>query len=155
MSKITYLLPRSGQLPPSTGYLGCCTWDGSSGDQTQPHTWVDYPPSNLTLNVPTLPQLNLFGRTAIYYIGSLDTDVRVPIRERGVNVCPDDDVAMHALTPGSPGVTLRNGCQQLWTKFPELFKPELGCLKDLELKIKFKKGAKPALCKPRAVPLPS
>ena len=37
--------------------------------------------------------------------------------------------------------------------FKELFKPELGCLKDFELEIKFKAEAEPVFCKSRTVPL--
>ena len=37
-------------------------------------------------------------------------------------------------------------------KFSDLFKPELGCLKDFDLEIEFKNSAKPKFCKPRAVP---
>ena len=34
-----------------------------------------------------------------------------------------------------------------------MFKPELGCLKAFELKVKLKPGARPIFCKPRPVPL--
>jgi len=37
-------------------------------------------------------------------------------------------------------------------EFTELFKPELGCLNDFKLEVKFKKDAKPIFCKPRPVP---
>ena len=40
------------------------------------------------------------------------------------------------------------GCQD----FPDLFKQELGCLKDFQLEIQFKPDSKPIFCKPRAVP---
>ena len=36
--------------------------------------------------------------------------------------------------------------------FPDVFKPELGCLKDFELDIRFKNDPKPIFCKPRPVP---
>ena len=35
----------------------------------------------------------------------------------------------------------------------DLFKPELGCLKDFELKVKFKPDANPIYCKPQTVSL--
>ena len=44
-----------------------------------------------------------------------------------------------------------NGCQD----FPDLFKQELGCLKDFQLEIQFKPDSKPIFCKPRAVPFAS
>ena len=37
-------------------------------------------------------------------------------------------------------------------EFPELFMPELGCLKDYELEISFKPGANPVFYKPPTVP---
>ena len=37
-------------------------------------------------------------------------------------------------------------------EFNELFRPELGCLKDFELEINFKSDAKPVFYKPRKVP---
>ena len=40
-------------------------------------------------------------------------------------------------------------CQE----FPDLLKPELGCLKEFELEVKFKPEARPIYCKPRPVPL--
>ena len=57
-------------------------------------------------------------------------------------------------TPSSktPLASLRKDCQQLSQDFPELFKPEMGCLKNLESEVKFKPDAQPILCKPRMVP---
>ena len=51
-----------------------------------------------------------------------------------------------------PDLVLQQACEQLCTEFPELFKPELGCLKDFQLEVKFKPDAKPVFCKPRVVP---
>ena len=34
-----------------------------------------------------------------------------------------------------------------------MFKPELGCMKDSELEVKFKPEARPIFCRPRLVPL--
>lgn len=39
--------------------------------------------------------------------------------------------------------------------FPDLFKQELGCLKDFLLEIQFKPDSKPIFCKPRVVPFAS
>ena len=47
---------------------------------------------------------------------------------------------------------LEDACKKVCAEFPELFKEELGCLKDFELDIKFKADAKPVFCKPRTVP---
>ena len=49
-------------------------------------------------------------------------------------------------------MALQRACQQLCTEYPELFEPELGCLKGVELDIRFKPDAQPIFCKPRTVP---
>ena len=59
---------------------------------------------------------------------------------------------VHSVQPLQPDVSLQKACQQLCQEFPDLFKPELGCLKDFELEVKFKPDVKPIFCKPRAVP---
>lgn len=51
-----------------------------------------------------------------------------------------------------PDITLQKACEQLCQEFPDLFKPELGCLKGFELEVKFKPDVKPIFCKPRVVP---
>ena len=51
-----------------------------------------------------------------------------------------------------PDLVLQQACEQLCMEFPDLFKPELGCLKDFQLEVKFKPEAKPVFCKPRVVP---
>ena len=47
---------------------------------------------------------------------------------------------------------LQSECHKLCDDFPDLFKNELGCLKDFELEMKFMPDAKPVFCKPRPVP---
>eukprot|EP00731_Ephydatia_muelleri_P024399 Em0016g670a len=49
-------------------------------------------------------------------------------------------------------LVLQEACEQLCVEFPDLFKPELGCLKDFQLEVKFKPEAKSVFCKPRVVP---
>ena len=51
-----------------------------------------------------------------------------------------------------PDPTLQDTCRQLCQEFPELFKPELGCLKDYQLEVKFNPETKPFFCKPQVVP---
>ena len=46
---------------------------------------------------------------------------------------------------------LEEKCKDLCGEFPDLFKDELGCLKDEELEVKFKEDAKPIFHKPRPV----
>eukprot|EP00731_Ephydatia_muelleri_P017315 Em0010g413a len=49
-------------------------------------------------------------------------------------------------------VALQEACQRVCQDFPDLFKPELRCLKDRQLEIQFKPDSKPLFCKPRVVP---
>ena len=51
-----------------------------------------------------------------------------------------------------PDEKLQKECRKLCEEFPDVFKPELGKLKDFELEVKFKAEAKPMFCKPRTVP---
>ena len=51
-----------------------------------------------------------------------------------------------------PDKKLQEACEKLCEDFPDLFKPELGCLRDFELEVKFKDNAKPVFCKPWRVP---
>ena len=50
-----------------------------------------------------------------------------------------------------PDKKLQEACEKLCEDFPDLFKQELGCLRDFELEVKFKDNAKPVFCKPRRV----
>ena len=49
-------------------------------------------------------------------------------------------------------MTLQSTCEQMCQNFPDVFKPELGCLKDFELDIRFKNDTKPIFSKPQPVP---
>ena len=51
-----------------------------------------------------------------------------------------------------PDKKLQEACEKLCEDYPNLFKQELGCLRDFELEVKFKDNAKPVFCKPRRVP---
>ena len=45
----------------------------------------------------------------------------------------------------NPNMNLQNACKQLCQEFPVLFKPELGCLKDVQLEVRFKLDSKPVM----------
>ena len=51
-----------------------------------------------------------------------------------------------------PDKNLQEACEKLCEDYSNLFKQELGCLRDFELEVKFKDNAKPVFCKPRRVP---
>ena len=100
----------------------------------------------LNFNVTKVRSLNLLGREGIQKmavdLNSLISGGSSPARE------------VHAVFDHLPvDNTLQRACRQLCDEFSDIFKPELGCLKDLELDITFKSDAKPIFCKPRPVPL--
>ena len=61
--------------------------------------------------------------------------------------------AGHPATSDESYVSLQRDCQKLCDEFPDLFKPELGCLNDFELEVKLKADAVPVFHKARPVPL--
>ena len=56
------------------------------------------------------------------------------------------------MSTAAPDKQLQSDCHKLCDDFPDLFKNELGCLKDFGLEKKFKSNAKPVFCKQRPVP---
>ena len=97
--------------------------------------------------VSEILHLNLLGRDAINAMRlSLDdlfseatfakTDYRL------LAIPPSDRVDRH----------LQQACCELCTEFSELFKPELGCHRGVQLEIEFQPDARPVFCKPRSVP---
>ena len=98
--------------------------------------------------VTKVPRLNLLGRKAIVRLCiNVTALLGLPVdkQEGPSSIRPifDDLKVDH---------TLQDACKQLCKEFPELFKPELGCLKDFQLEVKFKPDAKPIFCKARVVP---
>ena len=90
--------------------------------------------------------LNLLGRDAILKLGIDVTSLINSKAGRNPN-------QVHAVFSSlKADEKLQTECKQLCSKFPELFKSELGCLKDFELEVEFKDDAKPKFCKPRVVP---
>ena len=94
-------------------------------------TWIE-------VNVTTVHDLNLMGRKALL---DFKIDVTALMRSKVCSVSKPLDINLHS------------ACQQLCADFKELFKSELGCLKEFALEIKFKAEAEPAFCKFRTTPL--
>jgi transposase InsO family protein len=96
--------------------------------------------------------LNLLGRSGIR---ALRLDVNRLLREGSP---PQNDARSVKVVDAtktnvdSPRKALEDDCLRLCQKFPDVFKAELGCLKDFELEVKFKPDAEPTFCKPRTVP---
>ncbi|KAG0722413.1 hypothetical protein GWK47_006041 [Chionoecetes opilio] len=96
--------------------------------------------------VSSVPNLNLLGRDAIAEMRiSLDKVVN-SLRESA-----KEESSVYTVNTTQPDKSLQKACQELCDVFPDLFKPELGCLKDFELEVQFKQNAQPIFCKPRSV----
>ena len=103
---------------------------------------------SVQFTVTSCPKLNLLGRDAILEMGIDVTSLMANSNATDSNKCN-----VHAVSDSlQPDKELQKACQQLCTEFPDVFKPELGCLKDFQLEVKFKPDAKPVFCKPRTVP---
>ena len=96
---------------------------------------------DVQFTVTEVPDLNLLGRSATKQMGiSID------------NVLNPKEPCKAVFDNLKPDLQLRNQCLSLCKEFPDLWKAELGCLKDFELDVKFKPNAKPVFRKPRQVP---
>ena len=103
---------------------------------------------DLKVVVTNVPQLNLLGRQAMVELGLTDLTGHFMRNMEGPK-----KLSVGQLTTESTVGSLQKACKQCCQEFPDLFKPELGCLKNFELEVKFKPEAKPIFCRPRPVPL--
>ena len=101
--------------------------------------------------VTKIPDLNLLGRNAIQTLG-ISVDNALGLRSIESHAKGEGATATHPATSDEPYVSLQRDCHNLCDEFPDLFEQELGCLKDFELEVKFKSGAKPVFHKARPVP---
>ena len=96
---------------------------------------------DIKYTVSEIPELDLLGRTAT--------------RELGISVdqALQDAEPCHALFSNLRADTkLQEKCKKLCTRFKDLWKLELGCLKDYEVEVKFKSNVLPIFRKARLVP---
>ena len=96
---------------------------------------------DLQFLVTKMPRLNLLGRSAIKSLGISVDNLLYPSEE-----------LKFVTTNAKPDAHLHESCIKLCNEFPDLFKPELGCLKDYELEVQFAKDTPPIFRKPRPVP---
>jgi len=104
-----------------------------------------YPVSFL---VSEIPDLNLIGRDAI-------RAMRISLDDLLFSEATFDKTDLQLLAiPRSDRVDrhLQQACRDLCTEFGELSKPELGCLRGVQLEVEFKPDARPIFFKPRSVP---
>ena len=103
---------------------------------------------DLKVVVTKVPQLNLDGRQAMVELGLTDLTGHFIQNPEGPKKLSVEQLTTE-LTVGSSQKACKRCCQE----FPDSSKPELGCLKDFELEVKFKPEARLIFCKPRTVPL--
>ena len=106
---------------------------------------------NVSFTVTEVPRLNLLGWDAIIRLG-----VNIPaLLEVSTAKGVDGNKVVQPVTAFKdlkPDTSLQEACNRLCLEFPDLFKHESGCLKDVMMEIKFKMDASPVFCKPRVVP---
>nr|KAG5685903.1 hypothetical protein BaRGS_033664 [Batillaria attramentaria] len=107
--------------------------------------------SSIPYIVTKIPDLNLLGRNAIQALG-ISVDNALGLKSIESQVKSEGAKESHPKTSSTAYASLQQDCHTLCDKFPDLFKEELGCLKDFELEIKFKSDAKPVFHKARPVP---
>ena len=118
------------------------------GDTKDPKTGKQ---SSIPYIVTKIPDLNLLGRNAIQALG-ISVDNALKLRSIESQDMSEGVKASHPATSNTTYASLQRDCQKLCEQFPDLFKDELGCLKDFELDVKFKPDAKPVFSKARPVP---
>ena len=77
--------------------------------------------------VSQVPHLKLLGRLAMMKLGLTDLT-----RHFKDNVSHMPDYSIGQVVANSSQSTLQKACEQLCQDFPDLFRPELGCLKDFK-----------------------
>nr|KAG5704696.1 hypothetical protein BaRGS_025338 [Batillaria attramentaria] len=107
--------------------------------------------SSIPYIVTKIPDLNLLGRNVIQALG-ISVDNALGLKSIESQVKSEGAKESHPKTSSTTYASLQKDCHTLCDKFPDLFKEELGCLKDFELEIKFKSDAKPVFHKARPVP---
>ena len=81
---------------------------------------------------------NLLGRDSIATLG-ISVDFMM-----NKSLCNDMKETVHQVSNYvKHDMALQSACEQMCQNFPDVFKPELGCLKDFELDIRFKNDTRP------------
>ena len=107
--------------------------------------------SSIPYIVTKIPDLNLLGRNVVQTL-RISVDNALGLRSIESEVKRKGVEARHPATSDETYVSLQRDCQKLCDEFPDLFKRELGCLKDFELEVKFKADAVLYFHKVRPVP---
>ena len=101
----------------------------------------------LNFTVAKIPWLNLLGRDTIVKLG-INVSALMDVHSEA-----QQNFSVKTIHSPKADLALQEACMKLCQGFPDLFKTELGCLKNFQLEVKFKPSTKPVFCKPRVVPL--
>ena len=130
--------------PPVCEYLTCTRNKIPVLGTFSAEVWMENSPTKVTINFNVWEDFgNLLGLKAMRRLKLDINDLFNTPMFSSINAVMEDM---------SPDLALENSCKKVCAEFPDLFKEELGCLKDFELDVKFKSDAKPVFCKPRTVP---
>uniref|UniRef100_A0A0L8GH78 CCHC-type domain-containing protein n=1 Tax=Octopus bimaculoides TaxID=37653 RepID=A0A0L8GH78_OCTBM len=99
-----------------------------------------------------ISDLNLLGRNTIHTLG-ISVDTALGLKSIDSQAKREGAEVIYPKTSSEPYVSLQQDCHNMCDEFPDLFKQELGCLKNFELEVKFKSDATPVFHKARPVPL--
>ncbi|XP_052827930.1 uncharacterized protein K02A2.6-like [Octopus bimaculoides] len=102
--------------------------------------------------VTKISDLNLLGRNAIQTLG-ISVDTALGLKSIDSQAKREGAEVIYPKTSSEPYVSLQQDCHKMCDEFPDLFKQELGCLKNFELEVKFKSDATPVFHKACPVPL--
>ncbi|XP_052833806.1 uncharacterized protein K02A2.6-like [Octopus bimaculoides] len=101
--------------------------------------------------VTKISDLNLLERNAIQTLG-ISVDTALDLKSIDSQAKREGAEVLYPKTSSEPYVSLQQDCHNMCDEFPDLFKQELGCLKNFELEVKFKLDATPVFHKARLVP---
>ena len=140
---LIWILPQSPnfEYPPLSASKHLLPILGTFVAQTTPAVKGNRLP--ILYNVTRISNLNLLNRNTI---ASLNISIKFCSSSTSMNVI--------SLLSSSDEQTsqLQEACTKLCEDYGELFKPELGCLKNCELEVQFNPEAKPIFCKQSSVP---
>ena len=97
---------------------------------------------DICYTVADVPDLNLLGQTATKKMG-------ISVYQILDSTQPCNAVFSHL----KADTKLCNQCQQICDEFPDLWKPELGCLRDYELEVEYKLQSNPIFANQSQYPL--
>ena len=126
--------------PPVCEYLTCTRNKLPVLGTFSAEVWMENSPTKVTINFNVWEDFgNLLGLKAMRRLKLDINDLFNTPMFSSINAVMEDM---------SPDLALENSCKKGCAEFSDLFKEELGCLKDFELDVKFKSDAKPVFCKP-------